>query len=112
MEMNPDIKSSTDPGEKKSYICSECNAEYKYRTGLWRHKQKCKYPVKKVRRIRPTKLDSNVKGLREQLLKRNEDFKNKMELGREISKIIEEEAIDEEILSLLEQEALFIFRTV
>jgi hypothetical protein len=65
----------------KSYICEYCNKEYKERTGLWKHKQKCNNKSEENKKT--TNNDTNIMNLVLELVKQNSEFK---ELLVEIAK--------------------------
>jgi hypothetical protein len=63
----------------ETLICNNCNKQYKERSGLWRHKQKCKHKnitiINVDNQIDVSTLDMN---LIMQLLKQNDEFKSLM----------------------------------
>ena len=62
----------------KTFICNNCNKEYKERTGLYRHKQKCiiENTEDNLQINTEDKNDSSDKELINLLIKENTDFKN------------------------------------
>jgi hypothetical protein len=65
---------------KETYMCHTCNKQYKDRTGLWRHKQKCK--LKEECEIEDENYQPNdiheLKEIMKYLMKENLEMKNMM----------------------------------
>ena len=70
---------ATNLSQSGQLICSNCNKNYKCRTGLWKHKQKCANNNTVNSNILEfqdnVKVDMNDPNLIIQILKQNEDFK-------------------------------------
>ena len=62
------------------YSCKNCNKEFKNRSGLWKHKQKCNDNVNNKNsetKIKETKIkETEAKHLIQYLMKENSEFKN------------------------------------
>jgi hypothetical protein len=67
--------------KKETYMCHTCNKQYKDRTGLWRHKQKCKlkedYECETEEKNTPDEIHE-LKEIMKYLMKENSEMKNMM----------------------------------
>jgi hypothetical protein len=80
LSTNKHINATNRNKQATSLICEFCNKEYKNRTGLWRHKQKCKGNLTTENNIRETSEMSDVSKmitpeLVMTLLTQNQEFK-------------------------------------
>jgi hypothetical protein len=64
--------------EKETYMCHNCNKHYKDRTGLWRHKQKCKFEETVIEENYQTNDIHELKEIMKYLMKENSEMKNMM----------------------------------
>jgi hypothetical protein len=60
---------------KKIYICEYCNKEYKERSGLWRHKQKCNMNNELIDKEEITINNDKTLNVILELVKQNSEFK-------------------------------------
>ena len=60
--------------EKKMYICDTCSQQYKFHSGLWKHKKTCKY-IEHIQNTNTNTIDATSVVM---LLKQNQEFKNLM----------------------------------
>jgi len=61
-----------------NYSCEKCNKEFKNRSGLWKHKQKCFEEKEKEENVEIKDIDTNNKELIMILIKENAELKNMM----------------------------------
>jgi hypothetical protein len=74
-------KNEQNEQKKETYMCHACNKQYKDRTGLWRHKQKCKLKEDYECEIEEEKNPDEIHELKEimkYLMKENSEMKNMM----------------------------------
>ena len=74
-------KNEQNEQKKETYICHICNKQYKDRTGLWRHKQKCKLKEDYECEAEEEKNNDEIHELKEimkYLMKENSEMKNMM----------------------------------
>jgi hypothetical protein len=62
--------------QKDTYMCHTCNKQYKDRTGLWRHKQKCKIEEPVIEENYQTNEIHEIKEIMKYLMKENSEMKN------------------------------------
>jgi hypothetical protein len=63
--------------KKETHMCHTCNKHYKDRTGLWRHKQKCKLKEDYEEEKNPDEIHE-LKEIMKYLMKENSEMKNMM----------------------------------
>jgi hypothetical protein len=63
--------------KKETHMCHACNKQYKDRTGLWRHKQKCKLKEDYEEEKTPDEI-YELKEIMKYLMKENSEMKNMM----------------------------------
>jgi hypothetical protein len=76
----------TEKGQKgQKYYCEVCNKEYTSRNGLWKHRQKCKYPENNdINKTTKNDIQELAKKITDKdelimfLIKENSEFKNMM----------------------------------
>jgi hypothetical protein len=74
-------KNEQNEQKKETHMCHSCNKQYKDRTGLWRHKQKCKLKEDYECEIEEEKNPDEIHELKEimkYLMKENSEMKNMM----------------------------------
>jgi hypothetical protein len=69
-------KNEQNEQKKDTYMCHTCNKQYKDRTGLWRHKQKCKIEETVIEENYQTNEIHEIKEIMKYLMKENSEMKN------------------------------------
>ena len=82
METNGNHYTDLQTGTAQQHVCPDCGRGYKYRSGLWKHRQKCdQKPAGKSHELQPEQQDSDMKKLMQEVvqgLQRDAEVKNEM----------------------------------
>ena len=80
--LTPKHKISTESTEihinTSTHICEKCNKNYKDRSGLWRHKQKCSFINEETKTDENVDIDINDKNLILTLIQQNNELQKQM----------------------------------
>ena len=80
--LTPKHKMSTESTEihinTSNHICENCNKNYKDRSGLWRHKQKCVVIIEEPKIAENVNIDLNDKNLMLTLIQQNNELQKQM----------------------------------